>query len=228
MKMWDVVGGTPQWRQARTGLATASNIDRIITPKTMKPSSQAAEYANQVAAERILGREIVKFAGNYYTERGKELEPAAIRMYEMQNDVDCHHVGFISNDAETVGCSPDFLVGEEIGGELKCPEADTHIGYLYGGGLPEEYKCQVQHSLFVTGFKQWEFISYHPELPPLIISVAPDAEFHEKLAVALSEFEGMVQSRITKVGLPLAKKSNFVERRKPEAEPDALALRYGG
>ncbi len=191
-----IIGGTPEWKSLRVGKVTASNIDRIITPKTGKLSSQAEMYANQVAAERHLGREIVHFKGNYYTERGKELEPDAIRLYEMQSGYDCEHIGFISNDALTHGCSPDAVIGRARGLELKCPEADTHVSYLCSGTLPDEYKCQVQGSLFITGFSEWDFMSYYPEIRPLIITVKPDLEFHEKLAKGLEEFEALVKCKL--------------------------------
>lgn len=199
MIIHDCVQGTEAWLKVRAAIPTASEISKILTPSTMKLSGQADGYANKIAAERILGKHIVKFSGNHYTERGKELEPDALKLYEMRFEVDCEHVGFITNDNKTMGCSPDALVGKKKGLELKCPEADTHVGYLWDGVLPNEYKCQVQSSLFASGFEEWDFMSYYPELPPFIITVKPDLEFHEKLGVALIQFEELVQQKIKKI-----------------------------
>lgn len=196
MIIHDCVQGTPEWHKIKTGIPSASNIDKIITPKTMKLSSQAEGYANRIAAELTLKRQITTFKGNFYTERGHELEPEAVRLYEMKFDVDCEHIGFITNDDKTMGCSPDAIVSKKKGLELKCPEADTHVGYLCAGVLPDEYKGQVQSSLFTTGFETWDFMSYYPELPPFIITVEPDKEFHEKLGLALIQFETLVQSKL--------------------------------
>lgn len=195
----EVVQNTDGWHKARMAIPTASEIDKIITPSTMKLSKQAEGYANKIAAERILGKPIIKFGGNHYTERGHELEPEALKLYEMNFGVDCEHGGFITNDNCTMGCSPDALIGKKKGVELKCPEADTHVGYLCGGVMPCEYKCQVQGSLFTSGFEEWDFMSYYPELPPFIITVKPDLEFHEKLAAALIDFEKLVQQKIAKI-----------------------------
>lgn len=195
----DVVQNTPDWHKVRAAVPTASEIDKIITPATMQLSKQAEGYANKIAAERILGKPIIKFNGNHYTERGHELEPDALKLYEMRFEVDCQHGGFITNDNRTMGCSPDAMISMEKGLELKCPEADTHVGYLCAGVLPNEYKCQVQSSLFASDFKEWDFMSYYPELPPFIITVQPDAEFHEKLGKALIDFEELVQRKIRKI-----------------------------
>lgn len=195
----DVIQNTAEWHRVRAAIPTASEIDKIITPKTMKLSAQAEGYANKIAAERVLGKPIIKFGGNHYTDRGHELEPDALKLYEMRFEVDCKHGGFITNDNRTMGASPDALVGDDEGLELKCPEADTHVGYLDGEVLPSEYKCQVQSSLFASGFKLWTFMSYHPEMRPFIIKVEPDIEFHKILEGLLIDFETIVQRKIRKI-----------------------------
>lgn len=199
MKIHDVVQGTPQWRALRIGIPTASNMERVLNDGTKRGKDKVDSYACLIAAERHLKREIVKFKGNYYTERGKELEPEALSLYEMRHNCDCKHVGFITNDNGTAGCSPDFVVNEIEGGELKCPEADTHISYLCDGVLPSEYKVQVQSSLFLTGWKVWHFMSHYPDLPPFEIDVLPDQEFHEKLQKDLDAFEIIVQHKLRKI-----------------------------
>jgi hypothetical protein len=55
------------------------------------------------------------------------------------------------------------------------------------GGLPDEHKVQVHGGLVVTGYESWDFMSYHPGLPPLLVRVTPD-EFTEKLRVVLEQF----------------------------------------
>src|SRR5262245_2947730 len=35
---------TPEWWEARRGIPTASNFDKILTPKTEKASAQQADY----------------------------------------------------------------------------------------------------------------------------------------------------------------------------------------
>jgi hypothetical protein len=75
--------------------------------------------------------------------------------------------GFVSHDTLPIGCSPDGIVDDLIGGvELKVPLPHTHVGYLRGkAGVPSDYVPQVLHSLLVTGAAWWDFASYCPELP---------------------------------------------------------------
>ena len=54
----DVEQGYAEWVAARLGIPTASCFDKIITPKTMKPSASADKYAWELIAERVLGRPV--------------------------------------------------------------------------------------------------------------------------------------------------------------------------
>ena len=73
-------------------------------------------------------------------ERGKALEPQARAFYAFHADADVRQVGFIGRrvsmadiqdpEAIHVGCSPDGLVGDDGGLELKVPLEHTHISYL--------------------------------------------------------------------------------------------------
>lgn len=96
-------------------------------------------------------------------------------------------VGFITNDAETAGCSPDGIRSEGHGLEIKCPKASTHVGYLLNRKLPDAYAPQVHGSLLITGWPKWTFVSYHPSFPPLIIEVKP-SEYTRQLKAALDAF----------------------------------------
>ena len=76
------------------------------------------------------------------------------------------------------GCSPDALVGDAGGLELKCPSPGNHlIWWLHGratGEIPKKHMPQVQFSLWVTGRKWWDWMSSTRILPPFLARVAPD------------------------------------------------------
>jgi hypothetical protein len=42
--------------------------------------------------------------------------------------------------------------------------------------------------MYVTGRKWWDFLSYYPGMPPLIVRVHRDREFIIKLAAAINIF----------------------------------------
>jgi hypothetical protein len=85
------------------------------------------------------------------------------------------------HDTLEAGASPDGLVGESGGLEIKCPMPATHIEYLRDGRLPSKYIQQVQGCLWISGRDWWDFMSYHPKMTPLIIRVYRDEVFIKAL-----------------------------------------------
>ena len=62
------------------------------------------------------------------------------------------------------------------------------VGYLLRGVLPTDYIPQVQGSMYVTGFKSWSFISYNPDMDPLVVQVARDEAYIKLLDSAVTKF----------------------------------------
>ncbi len=178
---------SPEWFAARAGRPTASCFDQIITPKTQKPSAQAQKYLYTLAGERLAGAKAESFQSSWM-ERGIEVEKEARDLFQMVRDVEVKEVGLIYQDEQKLfSCSPDGLLESE-GVEIKCPAMHTHVGYLLAGGLPADYIPQVQGSMLITGFMAWNFMSYYPGLPPLMVKVPIDAAFCAKLKVELLDF----------------------------------------
>jgi len=191
--------GSPDWHAARNGILTASCYGKILTAKTMKLSAQAEELENKIVAQILTGEDESEFEGNKYTEAGKEKEPEAVALYEMLKGVETQTVGFISSDCNSFGCSPDRLVGEDGGLEIKCPAQHTHIRSLLEKSIADDHKPQIQGCLFITGRKWWDCMSYHPKLPPSIIRVERDEEYISKLEDALNQMKKNIETKIKKV-----------------------------
>lgn len=188
MKIHNVEQGTPEWLKLRLGVPTASEFDKIITPKKAALSSQAGKYACKLIAEKLLNRPAQSLDGLQYIERGKELEPDAVAQYEFSNGVATDKVGFITTDDGLIGASPDRLLrGNKAGLEVKCPAAHTHMFYLLEGH-DEAYTPQVQGQIYVAEFDYADFYSYHPRMPPAEIKTWRDAAYIMKLVAALDEF----------------------------------------
>lgn len=183
----DVEQNSQEWFNARAGRPTASCFDQILTPKTMKPSAQAQKYLYTLAGERLAGCKAESFQSDWM-RRGLEVEEEAKALFQMIRDVELRQVGLVYPDENKLfSCSPDGLMETE-GLELKCPAMHTHVGYLLAGILPSDYIPQVQGSMLITGFMRWNFMSYYPGLPPLIITVNRDDSFCAKLMVELKTF----------------------------------------
>jgi len=188
MKIIECKQGTPEWFAARVGKVTASVMDRIITPKTGKPSAQQHGLICEMLADESMGGapDGVEFMSRAM-EHGVTVEPEARRWYAFDADADVEQVGLCVSDCGRFGCSPDGLVGEDGGLELKCPLAKTHIGYILAGGLPDDYKAQVHGSLIVTGRSWWDFVSYCYGLPAFKVRVVRD-DFTAALEAELLAF----------------------------------------
>lgn len=189
MIVLDLEQGSDEWLAARAGIPTASMFSSIITP-TGKSSTSREGYMRQLAGEWLIGGpDPDAFAGNYWMKRGSELEGDARSFYEFMTDNKVDEVGIVYMDeSKLFSCSPDGLVGEDGGWENKTPKLTTHVGYLEKGELPATYKAQVQGSMWITGRKWWDFMSYHPDTEPMIVRVERDDEFIGKLSNLMYEF----------------------------------------
>lgn len=171
---------TDDWFAQRAGRITASRIGDVLAfspsgiylsgkrkgqPKEVRPLKARIDYIHQLAAERVTGRAKNQVRADAL-EWGKEWEPVAKNAYEEQTGVLVRDVGFLIHPVHHfIGASADFLVGEEGGGEIKCPkDQEVHLSTLELG-LPAEHIEQIQGGLWVTGRKWWDFISFHPYFP---------------------------------------------------------------
>ena len=187
MIIHDVEQGSREWLALRAGIPTASKFDEILTPRG-EPSKSARRYMLNLLAERCMGKPIVEFV-SIPMKRGSVVESEAVTWYEALREVTTTPVGFITNDAGTVGASPDRLVDEDGLLETKCPFKEyIHMDYLLGGELHEAHRVQVQGQLWVTGRAWCDLVSYHPDLPTAVTRCQRDDIFIAKLAKALEHF----------------------------------------
>lgn len=203
MRIIECTQGTPEWFEARRGIPTASNFKRILTPKTGKLSASAQDYIYELIAERYhLGAmDELATPATVAMQNGTIMEPEARRWYELEAKAKVEQVGFIVTDDGRFGCSPDGLVGDGGGLELKCPMGKTHLGYLHAGELPDDYKAQVHGCMIVTGRQWWDFMSYAPGLPAFRIRAERD-DYTALLADALDAFDKRLNTTITELALP--------------------------
>lgn len=188
MRIIDCKQGSTEWLQARCGIPTASEFDSLITPEWKIRTGQGPEtYLLTKLAERIMGYPAQSFGGGAM-EQGAILEDEAYPWYEGVFDVTVQRVGLCVTDDGRIGCSPDGLLGDDNGLEIKCPQPHTHLKYLLGGVVPKEYLAQVHGAMYVTGRPKWTFISYSRYFPPLIVHVERDEGIQNALDKALERF----------------------------------------
>lgn len=199
----DLEQGTDEWLRKRSTIPTASEFSKIITGGG-KASSQADAYAKACALAEVTGHVPANFTSSSMS-RGHELEPSARALYQLMTGNKVAQVGMVyANELKRYSCSPDSLIFNEDGTlkkglEIKCPEIDNHIDYCLKGGLPTAYVPQVQGSMWVCGCDEWDFMSYHPDAKPLIITVKKDLLYHRDLERYMKEFQRIKARYVSKI-----------------------------
>lgn len=191
--------GSEEWLAVRAGKPTASNASKLVTSQG-KPSKSMPAYAEELAGEIYAGRPLDTWEGNKYTERGKELEDEARMAYDFECGVITTKVGFVCDDEENYGCSPDGLVGEDGLVEIKCLPK-KHIAALRywhkNKRIVPDYVPQVNMQLQVTERGWCDVVFYQPGLPTLVARVEADPAVQkclsEQLEKCLEERELVLQ-----------------------------------
>ena len=171
-------------------------FSKLVTAKGTR-STQAESYINQLVAEDLTGEQ-TPFYQNEHMARGTMLEPQAREAYELHAGINVQEVGFCLHDTLNAGCSPDGLIGEDGGLEIKCPAPATHVEYLRGDKLPSRYYQQVMGCLWITGRDWWDFMSYHPTMKPLIVRVERDEKYIKALEWHVSSAVILIQENVQK------------------------------
>lgn len=180
MQIIDCEQNSPEWFAARMGIPTASEFHTVMAvgPKGGK-SVGRVDYLNKLVGEIITGEPMSSYV-NSDMERGKLMEDEARDLYAFSNNAELHRVGFIRNG--DAGASPDCLIGDEGGLEIKSAAAHVQIKRLLSGELPSEHKAQVHGCLWITERKWWDFCSYSPKLPLFVVRVFRDEDYIKSLA----------------------------------------------
>ncbi len=177
--------GSHEWTLARLGLPTASKADKLLTPKTRKPSGGRPKYRAELLAEWLLGQPL-DAGSTDWMQRGTDMEAEARLWYEFQGDIEVEQVGFVLRDDGKCGGSPDGLIRDDGILEIKCPNAATHVQYLLGDD--PDYVGQCNFLMYLTDREWVHVLSYNPELPPALNAVFRDDDYIKLLVPVLDEF----------------------------------------
>jgi len=177
------------WMLLRLGKPTCSKYDSLLTPSKLKPATARELYGCELLNEWELG-EPENFGSTDWMERGTDLEDDARRWYEFHTDREVQQVGFIARDDGKTGGSPDGLVGEDGGLEIKCLGAAKHRSHILKHPINtrEEFVGQVQGYLYLTGREWWDILFYNPKLEKKIIRVYPNEKWVAAFVPVLTEF----------------------------------------
>ena len=184
---YDIIQGSPEWFALRQKKMTGSHATAIAAC-----GKGLDTYTMDVVKELFLGR---KEINSKDIDRGNRLEPIARQAYEFETGREVLEVGFIQYN-DFVGISPDGLVGDEGGIEIKAKNNDNHLALLMGGAIDSGTKNQIQMNLLVSGRAWWDFVSYNPNFKKSIHieRVYPDLSVFAKLSKGFAIGEQKIKS----------------------------------
>lgn len=202
MKIIDAPQGTPEWLQARCGVPSASRFGAIMATIKSREAADRRNYRTDLVVERLTGRPLESFT-TAAMKQGIEREPFARMAYEARTGNIVQEVGFCLHDTVNAGASPDGLIGEDGGLEIKCPERSAHLCYLQERGEPAAYTWQIQGGMWITGRAWWDFVSYNPDFPEhlqlIVRRIKRNDEAIKKLAAEVEKFLGEVDAEVERV-----------------------------
>lgn len=221
---------SPEWIAARLGRLTGSRAADAFTKTKTHPkwTADRKNLRTQLVLERLTGQSQERDVRGYQVRDGQLREPHARRFYECSTGLLVRQCGFISDNEVPIGCSPDGYVGDFEGlVSIKCPLSATHLETLtrlhewqraqavpaeqiavmatkaHTAIIPEEYRWQIQHELYVTGAAWCDYLSYDANFPEALRSVVvrvvrSDFDWSEYQAL-VQEFLSEVDTEVEKV-----------------------------
>ena len=180
---------TEEWYDIRRGKMTASNAAAIATG-----GKGLETYIYQILAEKYSSNRDPGYCSQDKM-RGIELEDQARQTYEIERE-EVKQVGFVEMD-EFTGCSPDGLVGDMGGIEIKCPNDANYFRLLVDGdkAIDTRYIWQVQMAMLITGRERWDIINYNPNFDQNMVGtrIERDREKQEKLIIGIARGKKLIQ-----------------------------------
>jgi hypothetical protein len=191
----DIQQGSESWLALRLGKFTASDFHILMGEGQTKRTILLKK-----AAERITG--VLSDADGFtsvHTERGNKQEREARELYSVLSFNEVDEVGFVELN-KYIGCSPDGLIGDDGGVEIKCKDNHNHLFSVINDYIDPQHKTQCQFNMYVTGRKWWDYFLYNRNFKTKghIIKISRDEEYISKIEECIHSCERIIQSHITK------------------------------
>jgi len=195
------------WREFRTGMFTASEINRLMAEPKKKGevlSEGAKTYIRERVAIKLAPKEPEYY--NSSMEHGNQTEAQAVlaiaqSLGKSVNDSDFIYTsegGFVYfwDEQLNLGGTPDVIIKDKMICEIKCPLSKTHLEYMLFESSEDvkanvpQYYAQMQVNMYLTQLHKGLFVSfddrYYNELHHMhSVEVDIDYEFLERLYVKL-------------------------------------------
>jgi putative phage-type endonuclease len=144
----DVEQRSPAWHELRKGKVTGSNALILLTN----------------GLKDALDANSINIPTNKYMQRGIDLEPQAILIYERKFGIDVLQVGFVTNtDYPNAGASPDGLLSDTVI-EVKCFGEQSHRNINNIDEIPAKAMAQMQFNMLICELPLAQLVLYNPDI----------------------------------------------------------------
>jgi len=197
----EIVQGTPEWHALRLKYPlTASKAQAIGNQgsglETLVYERLSAKYSKS-DDEKYSNKDL---------ERGKELEPQARALYELETGNEVEEIGFVTDDeiSKVGGISPDgAIIGQNGGVEIKCFEDKKHFRLSLDQDFAIEsvYVWQMQQQMLFMEWDFVDFVAFNPNYQRslLIKRVMKDEVMQKKIKKGLVMGEKLIKEIETKL-----------------------------
>lgn len=206
MRLIQCEQGSPEWFAARLGKVSASHLSDVMAKSKDRKGEGTTRinYKAQLVAEILSGVSCEKAFSSKAMDDGTAREPFARAAYEVATGVMVDKVGFALHDSiERYGASPDGLVGEDGGVEIKCGIPATHLKWLLAGKVPTEHEPQMVGGMSCCNRLWWDFISFCDAFPAphdlFVVRLYRDEKRIEEIENEVRQFNAEVDEIITKL-----------------------------
>jgi len=191
-----------EWRAARLGKITGTRAAQATGSASVQLTLTCAmvrEYAT--ASTKIIPQ-------NAAMLKGIDDEDLACAAYTMDTGNEVEHAGLlISKDNQRFGMSPDGLIGDDGGLEIKNLNEENHIRVIVTDKPDKAHVTQCHWGMLVTGRAWWDLWYYSKEMPPALASkrfhIERDDSVMKELSEKAEKFLVKLDETLEKLGLAL-------------------------
>lgn len=193
--------GSAAWLKLKLGVISGSCASQLVAKKG---TETRLTYLADLVAQVCTG--VIEEMSFKQMEWGKQNEDAARSTYEFSTGKVLTQVPFVfKDDLFREGCSPDAIIQNERGLEIKCPwDTANYIKFFCSEKIKPDWDWQNQFNLRVTGADEWDFCQYDPRMkkcPMKIITVKKDHEKQKVLDDAVPAFIEDMDKMLAQVGI---------------------------
>ena len=161
----DIEQGSPEWHSLRLGKVTASRVVNVLPGVKGKYLAGRKNYMSELICEILTGKHAEHFVSGPM-QWGTDTEPLGRTGFEIETGLLVKEVAFATHPTiKDFGASPDGLIGDNSGIEIKCPETAQHIDVLLNHKVKRDYVIQMNVNMICTERNEWYYVDFDPRLP---------------------------------------------------------------